>query len=111
MHLSEGKKIAVVAPSGGFTKDIPVLVGALLVVPSFTAAVGEEVTCTYSGHFDGPIKAGDNPAFNCEPAYFKGGEFTKTLPAAVGDVIQPVGVFVEGGVLLTGDLVTEVKTA
>ncbi|PMJ90289.1 DUF2190 family protein [Vibrio sp. 10N.261.55.A7] len=107
MQLSKGKKIAVIAPVGGFTKDVPVLVGALLVVPHFTVQAGDAVTCSYDGFYDGPIKAGDTPAFNCEPAYFKGGEFTKTLPSSSGDIKQPIGVFVEGGVLLMGEVITQ----
>lgn len=107
MQIAPGKKIAVVAPAAGFVKDVPSLVGALLVVPSFTAEAGNLVTCTYSGHYDGPIKEGDTPTFTCEPAYFEAGAFTKTQPTAEGGVEQPVGVFVDGGVLLTGEVITQ----
>ncbi|WED23071.1 hypothetical protein L3Q72_06670 [Vibrio sp. JC009] len=107
MKLSEGVKIAVPAPAGGFTKDIPVLVGALLVVPHFTAVEGEVVTCSYSGLYSGPIKVGDAPTFSCEPAYFEAGEFTKTQPTTAGEIAQPVGVFVDDGVLLTGETITD----
>ncbi len=111
MHLCDGNKISVAAPAGGFKKDTPCLVGALLVVPSFSADEGVVVSCKTRGLFDGPIKAGDNPLFDCSAVYFKGGEFTKTLPSEVDDVVQPVGVFVDGGVLLTGGLITELKTS
>ncbi|MBU2897691.1 hypothetical protein [Vibrio hepatarius] len=107
MQIAEGKKIAVVAPAGGFVKDVPVLVGALVVVPSFKAEVGEVVTCTYKGFYDGPIKEGDSPSFGCEPAYLEAGSFTKTKPAIEGEVEQPIGVFIDGGVLLTGEVITQ----
>lgn len=111
MRYSDGKKIAVAAPAAGFTKDIPVLVGALVVVPTQTAEVGIVVTCHIDGHFSGPIKEGDNPTFTCEAAYYEANEFTKTKPTAEGAVAQPVGVFVDGGVLLFGDVITELVPA
>ncbi len=111
MHLCDGNKLSIAAPAGGFVKDEPCLVGALLVVPSFSAEEGVVVSCVTRGLFDGPIKAGDNPMFDCSPAYFDGVEFTKTMPTEVDAVIQPIGVFVDGGVLLTGGLITEIKTA
>lgn len=111
MHLCDGNKLSIAAPAGGFVKDEPCLVGALLVVPSFSAEEGVAVSCMTRGLFNGPIKAGDNPVFDCSPVYFDGVEFTKTVPSEVGDVIQPIGVFVDGGVLLTGGLITELKTA
>ncbi|WP_243032910.1 capsid cement protein [Vibrio cincinnatiensis] len=107
MRYSDGKKIAVIAPAGGFKKDIPCLVGSLLVVPTQTIKAGEVVTCHIDGHFDGPIKAGDTPTFKCDAAYFEAGEFTKTKPTEKDAVAQPVGVFVDGGVLLTGAVITE----
>jgi predicted RecA/RadA family phage recombinase len=111
MRYSDGKKIAVIAPTGGFKKDIPCLVGSLLVVPMQTIKAGEVVTCHIDGHFDGPIKVGDTPSFDCDAAYFEAGEFTKTKPTAEGAVSQPVGVFVDGGVLLTGGVITEIVPA
>ncbi|MDQ2190580.1 capsid cement protein [Vibrio anguillarum] len=111
MRYSDGKKIAVIAPTGGFKKDIPCLVGSLLVVPMQTIKAGEVVTCHIDGHFDGPIKVGDTPSFDCDAAYFEAGEFTKTKPTAEGTVSQPVGVFVDGGVLLTGGVITEIVPA
>ena len=111
MRYSDGKRIAVVAPAAGFTKDIPVLVGALVVVPTQTAAVGITVTCHIDGHFDGPIKEGDAPTFTCEPAYYEANAFTKVQPEVEGEVSQPVGVFVDGGVLLTGEVITELVPA
>ncbi|MGD8109377.1 hypothetical protein [Vibrio sp. TRT 17S01] len=107
MQTAPGKKIAVVAPAAGFKKDVPILVGALVVIPSFNATAGHMVTCTHAGFYDGPIKEGDAPSFACEPAYLEGEVFTKTKPTTAGEVAQPVGVFVDGGVLLTGEVITE----
>lgn len=107
MRLSDGKKIVAPVPAGGFIKDVPCLLGSLLVVPNFTAKAGDTAVCYTQGHFDGPIKAGDSVSFVSEAAYFKDGEFTKTQPTEPGDVAQPVGVFIEDGVLLTGGLITE----
>ncbi len=107
MRYSDGKKIAVVAPAGGLVKDVPALVGALVVVPTQSVEVGVTVTCHIDGHFDGPIKEGDAPAFTCEAAYYEASEFTKTKPTAEGAVAQAVGVFMDGGVLLLGDVITE----
>lgn len=107
MRLSDGKKILVKAPAGGFTKDVPCLVGALLVVPNFTAEVGDEVVCFTQGFFNGPTKVGDVPQYEAEPVYFEASEFTKTKPTTTGEVAQAVGVFVDNGILLTGGLVTE----
>ena len=111
MRLSEGKKIQVMAPVGGFTKDVPCLVNSLLVVPHFTVIAGDVATCTYQGYYSGPIKAGDAPSFECDPAYFEDKAFTKTKPTAAGSVAQPVGVFVDGGVLLTGAVITDLVAA
>lgn len=110
MRLSDGKKIVATVPTGGFKKDVPCLLGALLVVPNFTAAAGDTAVCYTQGHFDGPIKVGDSVSFASEAAYFKNGEFTKTKPTTSGDVSQPVGVFIDGGVLLTGGVLTEFVT-
>ncbi|UIP28885.1 hypothetical protein [Photobacterium sp. TLY01] len=106
MHISEGKKIDIVAPAGGATKDIPLLYGNLVVVPNLSGTAGAVISARYTGHFDGPIKAGDTPAFLGEFAYFDEGEFTKTQPQGAGKVTASVGVFNDGGVLLTGELVT-----
>ncbi len=111
MHTAPGKKIAVAAPAAGFVKDVPILVGALVLVPSFTADAGQVVTCTYSGYYDSPIKEGDTPVYACEPAYYESGTFTKTQPTKAGEISQPVGVFVDGGVLLTGEVITQFITA
>ncbi|AUI88154.1 hypothetical protein BS333_17495 [Vibrio azureus] len=110
MRLSDGKKIVAPVPAGGFQKDVPCLLGALLVVPNFTAEAGDTAVCYLQGHFDGPIRAGDDVRFESEPAYFHDSEFTKTQPTGTGDISQPVGVFIDGGVLLTGGLITEFVT-
>lgn len=105
MRIADGNKIDLRAPAGGFTKDVPVKYGSLIVIPNYSGPEGQVVSCTYRGLFDGPIKAGDIPSFESEPAYFHNGEFTKTAPTADGSVKVPVGVFTDGGVLLTGVLV------
>lgn len=102
MHVAEGKNIDVIAPAGGFVKDTPYKYGSLIIMPNMTVSEGVIVSARWKGLFYGAIKAGDEPAFAGEPAYFKGNEFTKTKPADAGDVKVPVGVFVDGGVLLTG---------
>ncbi|MFD2177859.1 capsid cement protein [Veronia pacifica] len=102
MHIAEGKKIDIVAPEGGVDKDVPIKYGALIVVPHLSVPGGTVVSARYTGLFDGPLKPGDEPAFRGEPAYFKDGEFTKTKPTESGQVKVPIGVFVDGGVLLTG---------
>lgn len=106
MHISDGKKLTVTAAGSDLIKDVPVLHGQLLIVPSYTIKDGEVGTARYSGLFDGPIKAGDSPAFMGEPAFFdaENNSFTKTAPT-VG-VIDAVGVFIDNGVLLTGQLLT-----
>lgn len=105
MHLSDGIKIAVVGPVGGLTKDVPVQYGQLVIVPNYDIAEGETGTARYAGLFDGPIKDGDAPAFAGEHAFFDAADktFTKTAPA--DGVTVPVGVFIDGGVLLTGELI------
>ena len=103
MHISEGNKIDIIAPAGGVTKDVPVKYGSLIVVPNYGAQEGQVLSARYRGLFDGPIKAGDTPTFLGEPAYYADNEFTKTKPGA--GVTVPVGVFLDGGILLTGELV------
>lgn len=100
MHIADGKKITVIAPSGGFTKDVPVKYGSLIIVPVKSVPEGADVTAHVVGLFNGPIKAGDSPTFAGEPAYFEDGAFTKTKPAS--GVTVPIGAFVDAGVLLTG---------
>lgn len=102
MRIADGKSIDIVAPAGGLKKDVPVKHGALIVVPKMTVPEGAVVSAHWYGLFSGPIKDGDTPAFGGEPAYFKGGKFTKTKPTAESDVKAPVGVFIDGAVLLTG---------
>ncbi|WP_417536388.1 DUF2190 family protein [Methylophaga sp.] len=105
MHLSDGIKLTVVGPAGGIKKDVPVQYGQLVIVPNYTIAEGETGTARYTGLFDGPIKDGDAPAFAGEHAFFDAADktFTKTAPA--DGVTVPVGVFIDDGVLLTGELV------
>lgn len=103
MHIAQGNRITIIAPTGGFTKDVPVKYGSLVVVPVQTVREGQEVTAHRSGLFSGPIKEGDNPTFLGEPAYLAEGAFTKTKPSS--GVTVAVGAFVDDGVLLTGVLV------
>lgn len=107
MHLCEGKKITVTAPEGGLVKDVPVLYGQLVIVPNYSIDEGETGTARYTGLFDGPIKEGDSPAFVGEYAYFDSTAkaFTKTVPS--GLITDPVGVFIDDCVLLTGVLVAQ----
>ncbi|MEZ8095787.1 capsid cement protein [Photobacterium swingsii] len=102
MRIADGNKIDIIAPAGGVTKDVPLKHGSLIVVPNMSAPEGQVVSATYRGLFDGPIKAGDSLSFIGEPAYFADSEFTKTKPGS--GVTVPVGVFVDGCVLLTGVL-------
>ncbi|HFQ4959208.1 TPA: capsid cement protein [Vibrio vulnificus] len=111
MRLADGLKLDMTVPANGTTKDVPVLYGSLLVVPNMTAKVGEVISAHWRGYFDGPIKEGDAPAFLGEPAYFEAGAFTKTKPTTAGEVAQPVGAFIDNGVLLTGELITEFVAA
>lgn len=107
MHIAEGKKITVVAPEGGLVKDVPVLYGSLIIVPHMTVSEGHRVTARYTGLFSGPVKAGDTPEYKGEPAFYEGNTFTKTKPTTNGAVSQPVGVFIDDCVLLTGELITD----
>ncbi|CAG9001778.1 MAG: hypothetical protein CENE_03805 [Candidatus Celerinatantimonas neptuna] len=110
MKIAQGKTIDVVAPTGGLKKDKPVVYGVLLVVPNMTVSKGQTVSCTWHGLYDGPLKVGDSLTFTGEPAYFDGSDFTKTQPddSTAGNITTPVGAFIDGGVLLTGELVTPV---
>lgn len=105
MHLADGIKIAVIGLAGGMPKDVPIQYGQLVIVPNYTIAEGEAGTARWTGLFDGPIKDGDSPMFTGEHAFFDAADksFTKTAP--VDGVTIPVGVFIDGGVLLTGELV------
>jgi predicted RecA/RadA family phage recombinase len=40
-YVQKGEILDIVAPSGGVTSGVPVLIGSLLVIPQTTAAVGE----------------------------------------------------------------------
>lgn len=105
MHLADGIKIAVVGPAGGLVKDVPIQYGQLVIVPNYTIAEGEAGTARWTGLFDGPIKEGDAPTFTGEHAFFDAADksFTKTAPA--DGVTNPIGVFIDGGVLLTGEVI------
>lgn len=105
MHIAEGKKIAVIGLAGGMPKDVPIQYGQLVIVPNYTIKEGEAGTARWTGLFDGPIKNGDAPAFTGEHAFFDATDksFTKTAPA--DGVTIPVGVFIDNGVLLTGELI------
>lgn len=105
MRIAPGDRLDVVAPQAGFTKDQPVIHGALLIIPAQSAQEGEVVSCTYRGLFNGPIKPGDEPAYMGETAYFDGKDFTKTQPKTAPT--DAVGVFVDGAVLLTGQLLSQ----
>lgn len=111
MHIAEGKKIAVIGLAGGMPKDVPIQYGQLVIVPNYTIEEGETGTARFTGLFDGPIKEGDVPAFAGEHAFFDAADktFTKTAPA--DGVTIPVGVFIDGGVLLTGELIPPVEEA
>ncbi|MGF1878784.1 hypothetical protein L4D77_26310 [Photobacterium frigidiphilum] len=103
MHIASGNKLDIKAPAGGVVKDVPIKYSNLIVVPSYGAAEGQVVSARWRGLFDGPIKAGDTPAFEGEAAYFADHVFTKTKPTL--GVKVPVGTFVDGSVLLVGVLV------
>ncbi|MBD1572891.1 hypothetical protein HC725_06305 [Vibrio sp. S17_S38] len=111
MHLAEGIKIAIIGPVGGLKKDVPVQYGQLVIVPNYNLAEGEAGTARWTGLFDGPIKEGDVPTFAGEYAYFDATDksFTKTQPA--DGVKNAVGVFIDGGVLLTGEIVAPEEPA
>lgn len=112
MKIAPGQKIDCTAPTKGFQKDQPILHGNLVIVPSMNAKAGEVVSCTWFGLYDGPIKAGDEPQFMGESAYFDGTDFTKTQPAAeAGNITTPIGAFIDNGVLLAGVPVVPVAEA
>ncbi|MFV0449799.1 MAG: capsid cement protein [Vibrio sp.] len=105
MHIAEGKKIVIQNMAVAIKKDIPVQYGNLVVVPNYDLEAGETGTARWTGLFDGPIKEGDAPMFVGEHAFFDAADksFSKTAPA--DGVTIPVGVFIDGGVLLTGELI------
>lgn len=107
MHLANGIKIAVIGPVGGLKKDVPVQYGKLVIVPNYDLKEGQAGTARWTGLFDGPIKEGDAPTFTGEYAFFDAtsGSFTKTAP--VDGVTMPIGIFIDNGVLLTGELVAD----
>lgn len=102
MHIAPGIKVTVTAPVGGTTKDLPFVYGKLLVIPVATSTAGQEVTAYTQGLFAGPLKAGETPAFAGEYAYFDGEFFTTTAPPT--GITEPVGVFVDNAILVTGQL-------
>ncbi|WP_417883576.1 DUF2190 family protein [Vibrio rumoiensis] len=105
MHIAEGKKLCIQNLAMAVKKDLPIQYGQLVVVPNYDIAAGDKGTARWTGLFDGPIKPGDNPMFVGEAAYFDATDnsFTKTAPA--DGVTIPVGVFIDEGVLLTGELI------
>lgn len=50
-YVSEGENVTLVAPSGGVTSGVPVLIGGLLVVPSVTADEGDSFAGATKGIF------------------------------------------------------------
>jgi predicted RecA/RadA family phage recombinase len=58
-YVSDGDVLELTAPSGGVTKDVPVLIGALVVVPTVSAAQTVAFSAKTTGVITVPKATGD----------------------------------------------------
>lgn len=57
--VQTGDVVTFIAPSGGVTSGVPVVIGALVLVPAFSAAVTYECEGAVTGCFELPKKSTD----------------------------------------------------
>lgn len=106
-YSSEGKFLPFTAPAAGFVKDTAILIGATVVIPMETAAVGTVVTC-----FVGPGVVRGLPK-TAGVAFAEGAQVrfigaTSDFGAAVLAGNYPVGKCVNVGGVLAGDATVDV---
>lgn len=90
--IQEGKVVTAVAPTGGVTSGIAVVIGALCLIPAVSAAEGEEFEGCTEGVYTFPKVQADTPA-QFAKAYLKSdGNVTTT---ASGNTL--IGVFMVAG--------------
>jgi len=105
--IAHGHTLTLTAPSGGVTAGVPVVIGALLVIPKQSVDQGEQFTAEYRGIFKIAKAAADTPA-QLAKAYWNSSNSELTT-TATGNKL--VGLFAEVGiatvaeveVLLTGE--------
>lgn len=100
--LSHGQVLTLIAPVGGVTGGVPLVMGALLVVPNTSAGQGVEFSAVYQGEFALVKAAADTPTL-LAPAYWNdtdkiiSSEVKFTPPASSEIDLPKVGFFSVAG--------------
>ena len=108
-YIGPGNTLTLVAPAGGVTSGVPVIIGSQFVIPKVTAPEGSTFAAERKGIFSLAKKAEDTPA-QCAKAYWSSANSELTTTASGNKL---VGVFESAGVadqteinvLLTGEIV------
>ena len=94
-YVSEGKTVSFIAPSGGAVSGKLLIVGALALVPAFSAAEGEVCEGLTCGVFTLPKTLANAPA-QFQKAYWNASTSTVTTDSDDGgDPFPVVGVFMD----------------
>lgn len=91
--IQKGNSITCIAPTGGVISGLPVIIGAMCVVPATSAAATEAFEGVTTGVFSMPKVQADTPA-QFAKAYLKA-DGTAVTTVATGNTL--IGVFMEAG--------------
>lgn len=89
--VQKGDIVSFVAPAGGVTSGVPVVVGSLVVIPAFSAAAGYDCEGATTGVYDLPKKSTD-VVTQFAPAYWDEANTELTVTATDNTLI---GVFMD----------------
>ena len=87
--LQDGETLTLIAPAGGVTSGVAVLVGDLVVIPVNDAAAGEEFQGTKRGVYANQLKAAGTAWTAGDVLYFDSAD--STFKAATGATARRAG--------------------
>lgn len=94
--VKQGHVMTFTAPTGGAVSGVPLLIAAMLIIPAYNAAEGEECEGATVGVFELPKKAADTPA-QFVPAYWDNTAKNVTTTASTNKKIGSFAFAYEAG--------------
>lgn len=105
-YKSEGKVVTFLAPNPGVTSGVPVLIGGLFIIPTYTAATGAPCEGLVTGVVELPKLSTDTPT-QFQTAYWDIAEGNVTTVVGTTPVNKKIGVFMDA--LVTGTTTADVR--